>query len=61
MIQTYYYSVPSVFAEMTILPFKGKIIYDGFINSFNMYFGPNICREYQSLLNKKRKEKYKIA
>jgi len=48
--------MPAV-AKMTILPFKGKIVYDGFINSYNMHIGPNMCRGYQDLLNEKRRGK----
>lgn len=45
-----------VLANMTILPFRDKIIYDGFINSYNMYIGSNMRSDYKDLLNKKRKE-----
>jgi hypothetical protein len=34
-----------VLCNMTILPFKDKIIYDGFIKSNNMYFGKNMRME----------------
>ncbi len=46
-----------VVVNMTILPFRDKIIYDGFINSYNMHIGPNMKRSYQDLLNENRKSK----
>jgi hypothetical protein len=31
-----------IMAQAVLLPFKGKIIYDGLLNTYNVYFGGNI-------------------
>lgn len=48
----HYYNLP-LYVETILLPFKGKIVYDGFLNVNPMFLGGNITREL--------KEKYMRA
>ncbi len=38
----FYYRKPPIWVETVLLPFKGKIVYDGLLNVYNIYFGSGI-------------------
>jgi hypothetical protein len=38
-----------VIVRATLLPFNGKIIYDGFLQSYETYLGPNMTWEYNEI------------
>ena len=38
-----------VVVKSTILSYNGKIIYDGFLESYEVYFGPNMTWEYTEI------------
>ena len=54
----FFYDFPVV-VKTTILPFNGKIIYDGFLQSYETYLGPNMTWEYNEIY-KEAKNKRQI-
>ena len=38
----FYHRKPPIWVETVLLPFKGKIVYDGMLNVYNIYFGSGI-------------------
>jgi hypothetical protein len=44
-----------VVAETTLLPFNGKIVYDGLLRSYNVYFGGGIRRSLKESYNAAKK------
>ena len=38
----FYHRKPPIWVQTVLLPFKGKIVYDGMLSVYNMYFGPGI-------------------
>ena len=46
--QDFYDDFP-VIVKAAILPYNGKIIYDGFLESYEVYLGPNMTWEYTEI------------
>jgi hypothetical protein len=46
--------------ETTLLPFKGRIVYDGLVQSYNIVFGPGYLRGFNESY-KKAKERFGIV
>ena len=38
----FYHRKPPIWVQTVLLPFKGKIVYDGMLNVYNIYFGSGI-------------------
>ncbi|HUE69475.1 MAG TPA: hypothetical protein VMP01_01190 [Pirellulaceae bacterium] len=45
-----------IFTECLLLPFRGRIVYDGLMNSFNISFGPGIRRSLNESYQRTKRE-----
>ena len=58
--QDFFHDFP-IIVKATILPFNGRIVYDGFLQSYGTYLGPSMTWEYNEIYKEAKQNRQLIA